>query len=145
MRDGGKFRRAIHAKIGSGIPVEIALMPGHDWQAHYESGTPPWETGQPSRELARVIAEQAISPGRVIELGCGSGINAVWLAQQDFDVTAVDFTPLAIDQARQRAAEAGVAVRFVLADVLNLTERFEPFPFFFDRGCYHCVRTENMD
>lgn len=118
-------------------------MPERDWQSHYESGIPPWETGQPSRELARVIAEQQIKPGRVIELGCGSGINAVWLAQQGFDVTALDFTPLAIDKARQRASAAGVLVRFVLADVLHLAEDFAPFPFFFDRGCYHCVRTEN--
>ncbi len=118
-------------------------MPEHDWQTHYESGIPPWETGQPSRELARVIAEQQIQPGRAIELGCGSGINAVWLARQGFDVTALDFTPLAIDKARQRAAAAGVQVHFVLADVLNLSKDFAPFPFFFDRGCYHCVRTEN--
>jgi SAM-dependent methyltransferase len=120
-------------------------MPGHDWQAHYESGTPPWETGQPSRELARVIAQQAIRSCRVIELGCGSGINAVWLAQQGLDVTAVDFTPLAIERARQRAAATGVAVGFVLADVLNLADQFEPFPFFFDRGCYHCVRTDDVE
>jgi SAM-dependent methyltransferase len=119
-------------------------MPDRDWQTHYESGTPPWETGQTSQELARVIAEQKIEPCRVIELGCGSGINAVWLAQEGFDVTALDFTPLAIEKARQRAAVAGVPVRFVQADVLNLTAEFEPFPFFFDRGCYHCVRSENV-
>ena len=120
-------------------------MPEHDWQAHYAGGTPPWETGQPSQELARVLVERAIAPCRVIELGCGSGINALWLAQQGFDVTAVDFTPLAIESARQRCAAAGVQIRFVLADVLNLAEDFEPFPFFFDRGCYHCVRTENVE
>jgi methyl halide transferase len=116
------------------------MMPGIDWNEHYQSGQPPWETGQPSSELARVIAEERIQPCRIIELGCGSGINAVWLAQQGFDVTAVDFNELAIEKARRRAAEAGVAVRFVLADVLNFTERYEPFPFVFDRGCYHAVR-----
>jgi methyl halide transferase len=112
-----------------------------DWDQHYQSGTPPWETGQPSAELARVIAEEKILPCRVIELGCGTGINAVWLAQQGFDVTAVDITPLAIEKARQRAIAAGVTVRFELADVLDLRETYEPFPFFFDRGCYHAVRT----
>ena len=110
------------------------------WDDHYQSGTPPWETGQPSQELARVIAEQRIAPCRVFEPGCGSGINAVWLAQQGFDVTGVDITPLAIERARQRAAAAGVQVRFVQADLLDLREDFEPFPFFFDRGCYHAVR-----
>src|SRR5687767_9051897 len=115
-------------------------MPGHDWDAHYKSGTPPWESGRPSSELRRVLAEEKIQPCRVIELGGGSGINAVWLAQQGFNVTAIDFNRLAIEKAKERAASAGVAVRFVLGDVLNLTEEYEPFPFFFDRGCYHVVR-----
>jgi methyl halide transferase len=111
-----------------------------NWDSHYQSGEPPWETGQPSAELARVIAEDQIRPSRVIELGSGTGINALWLAQQGFDVTGVVLSRLAIEKARQRAAEAQVPVRFVVDDVLNLTEEYEPFPFFFDRGCYHAVR-----
>jgi SAM-dependent methyltransferase len=116
-----------------------------DWNMHYESGQPPWETGQPSSELARVIAEEQIRPCRVIELGCGSGINAVWLAQQGFDVTAVDFNKLAIEKARRRAEEAGANVHFVQADVLEFGEGYEPFPFFFDRGCYHAVRDPHAE
>jgi methyl halide transferase len=115
-------------------------MPEISWDSHYQSGTPPWETGQPSSELARVITQEKIQPCRVIDLGCGTGINAVWLAQQGFDVTGVDVTPLAIEKARQRAAAAGATVRFVLADLLDWRENYEPFPFFFDRGCYHAVR-----
>lgn len=115
-------------------------MSGTDWDVHYENGEPPWESGQPSAELRRVIAEEKIQPCRVIELGCGSGINAVWLARQGFDVTAVDFSRLAIERARRRAAEADVTVRFVLDDVLKLAGDYDPFPFFFDRGCYHAVR-----
>jgi SAM-dependent methyltransferase len=119
-------------------------MPGIDWDVHYQSGNPPWETGRPSSELARVIAEEKIGPCRVIEIGCGSGINAVWLAQQGFEVTAIDFNQLAIDKARERAAAAGVSVRFELANVLNLLQTYEPFPFFFDRGCYHAVRAVDV-
>jgi SAM-dependent methyltransferase len=111
-----------------------------DWDSHYQSGEPPWETGQPSAELARVIAEEKIQPCRVIELGCGTGINALWLAQQGFDVTGIDLSRLAIDKARQRAAEAQERVRFLVDDVLHLAEEYQPFPFFFDRGCYHAVR-----
>src|SRR5437868_13790754 len=81
-------------------------MPGSDWDASYRSGNPPWETGRPSEELQRVIAEQGIRPCRVVELGCGTGINAIWLAQQGFDVTALDFSPLAIAKAQKRAAES---------------------------------------
>jgi methyl halide transferase len=119
-------------------------MAGAEWDVHYKSGNPPWETGRPSEELQRVIAEQKIQPCRVIELGCGTGINAVWLAQQGFDVTGVDFSSLAIEKANRRASEANANVRFVLADILALPGDFGTFPFFFDRGCYHAVRRQDV-
>lgn len=119
-------------------------MAGRDWDTHYKSGNPPWETGRPSQELQRIVLEQKIQPGRVIELGCGSGINAVWLAQQGFDVTGVDFSQLAIDKAIRRASGAITNARFVLADVLALPDNLGVFPFFFDRGCYHAVRRDDV-
>jgi methyl halide transferase len=118
-------------------------MPGADWDVHYQSDRPPWETGRPSEELQRVVAERGIAPCRVIDLGCGTGINAIWLARRGFDVTAVDLSPLAIEKARKRASEAKAAVRFVVADVLALPDGFGTFPFFFDRGCYHAVRRQD--
>jgi SAM-dependent methyltransferase len=111
-----------------------------DWDSYYQSGAAPWETKYPSTELRRVIAEEKLQPCRTIELGCGTGINAVWLAQQGFEVTAVDISPRAIEKARERAAAAGVKIRFAVADVLDLKEVSEPYAFFFDRGCYHVVR-----
>ena len=111
-----------------------------DWDSYYQSGAAPWETKHPSTELQRVIAEEKLQPCRTIELGCGTGINAVWLAQQGFDVTAVDISPRAIEKARRRAAEAGVQIRFAVADVLDLKEVSDTYAFFFDRGCYHVVR-----
>src|SRR5262249_37484814 len=61
-------------------------------------------------------------------------------AQQGFDVVGVDIAPAAIERARRRAAEAGVAVDFRVADLLHADELRGPFAFFFDRGCYHAVR-----
>lgn len=114
------------------------------WNERYEKGETPWETGQPSSELQRVLAEAAVPPGRALELGCGTGTSAVWLAQQGFDVTAIDLSPPAIERARRRADEAGVHVRFLVADVLSPpAELAGPFDFFFDRGCYHVVRRED--
>jgi SAM-dependent methyltransferase len=110
------------------------------WNDHYRSGQPPWETGGVSSELQRVLIEERIAPCRVVDLGCGSGINAVWLAQQGFDVTGIDISSLAIEQARARAAVAGVVVRFEQDDLLAPRSEYEPFPLFFDRGCYHAVR-----
>src|SRR5207253_8569885 len=53
-------------------------------------------------------------------------------------------SPLAIARAVRRVAETNATVRFVLADVLDLPEEFGTFPFFFDRGCYHAVRRNDV-
>jgi SAM-dependent methyltransferase len=111
------------------------------WDDRYQKGETPWDTGAPSSELCRVVAEVPIAPCRAIELGCGTGVNAVWLAQQGLDVTGLDLSSTAIEKARQRAEAAGVKVRFVAADLLRLPPELRgPFDFFFDRGCYHAVR-----
>ena len=115
------------------------------WDERYAKGDAPWETGRSSSELRRVVAEVPIRPCRALELGCGTGASAVWLAQQGFDVTALDLSTVAIACARQRADETGASVRFLVADVLNPPpELAGPFDFVFDRGCYHVVRDQNL-
>src|SRR5579859_2187690 len=114
------------------------------WEARYTAGEPPpWDSGRVSAELVRRIAEAKIAPCRAVELGCGTGTNAVWLAQQGFDVTAIDISPTAIAQAEKRAKDAGVRIRFVTADITALPDLGPPFEFVFDRGCYHAVRRGN--
>lgn len=110
------------------------------WNQRYRTGDTPWETGQPSSLLRQAIAEERLAPCRALDLGCGSGINSVWLAQQGFAVTGIDLSPLAIALARQRASAAGVRVQFLAGDILALDEPRPEFDFFFDRGCYHIVR-----
>src|SRR5262249_58329951 len=111
------------------------------WETHYSaSGPPPWDTGRPSPELIRRLAEFRIAPSRALELGCGTGSNTVWLAQHGFDVTAIDISPTAIERATKRTAAAGVKVHFVQADITHSPDLGPPFEFFFDRGCYHAVR-----
>jgi len=112
----------------------------HDWNESYRGGNLPWDTGRPSSELQQVLRQHAIGLCRALELGCGTGTNCVWLAEQGFDVTGVDVAPLAVEQAEARARAAGVRARFAVADVLNLPDLGGPFGFFFDRGCYHAVR-----
>jgi SAM-dependent methyltransferase len=111
------------------------------WDNRYRQDNSPWDTGHPSSELMRVVAQESIQPCRAIDLGCGTGASAVWLAQHGFDVTGVDISPLALDRARERAAAAGVQVRFLAADLLQPRDDLGgPYDFFFDRGCYHVVR-----
>jgi SAM-dependent methyltransferase len=116
-----------------------------DWNEHYRDGNLPWDTGHPSAELVRVIKEYQIPAERALEIGCGTGTNSVWLAEQGFDVTGLDLAPLAIQRAQERAKSAGVAAQFLVADVLQLPDLGAPFDFFFDRGCYHAVRRESPD
>lgn len=113
-----------------------------NWNARYRDAETPWDTGYPSMELQRVIADEGIAPCRALELGCGTGTNSVWLAQKGFDVVGVDLSPLAIEKASQRAEKANVKVRFLAADVMDLPDLGGPFRFFFDRGCYHVVRRD---
>jgi SAM-dependent methyltransferase len=113
---------------------------GKDWDQHYLDGAPPWHSGIRSRELARVLDEGRVLPCRVLELGCGAGTNAVYLAQMGFVVTAVDISLIALEQARQLAEDAGVKIEFIEADVCRWTPPHGPYEFVFDRGCYHCAR-----
>ncbi len=121
----------------------IAMNESEKWDEHYLTGEPPWDTGMVSRELQRVIGELGMDPCRLLEIGCGTGTNAIWLAQQGFDVVAIDWSAVAISQAWEKSQNANVKVRFEVADVLNLPYLGEPFEMFFDRGCYHAVRRED--
>ncbi len=115
-----------------------------DWNERYLAGDVPWDSGKPSAELIRVLGEWDIRPGRVLELGCGTGENAVYLAHQGFEVTACDIAPLAIERAEAKVRSAGVRVRLLAADVLALPDLGPPFPFVFDRGLYHVLRRSNL-
>jgi SAM-dependent methyltransferase len=119
------------------------MAENRNWEERYRTNDIPWDTGHPSTELRRVVAEDGIAPCAAVEVGCGTGTNAVWLAQQGFDVTANDISPLAIERARANAAAAGVSVHFVCGDLTNTPEIVGPFDFLFDRGVYHIVR--NLD
>jgi len=110
------------------------------WDRRYREGDVPWDTGQVSAELHRVISEAPIRPCRAIELGCGTGSNILWLERHEFEVVGVDISARAIERARERARQMGAFAAFVVADALELPDLGAPFQFFFDRGCYHAVR-----
>jgi SAM-dependent methyltransferase len=124
--------------------MDGGVMEQFNWNERYETKSTPWDSGEPSRELGRVLEQGQVRPCRMLELGCGSGTNAVFLAQKGFDVTAFDLAPLAIEQAKARAARANVKVRFDVGDVLRLPDLGKPFDFVFDRGVYHHLRTVDL-
>ncbi|MDP6525729.1 MAG: class I SAM-dependent methyltransferase [Kiritimatiellia bacterium] len=110
------------------------------WDRNYHNNKrPPWDTWRVANELKRVVENGAIKPCRAVVLGCGTGTNARYLADEGFDVTAIELAPTALVRATARSAETGSVVRWMLADVLNPPD-MKPFDFIFDRGCYHNVR-----
>ena len=97
-------------------------------------GKPPWDTGISPPELLEFIEDH--EPGRALDLGCGTGTNAITLAQNGWQVTGVDFIPRSIQQARRKAHKAGVNAIFIVDSVTNLTEVLGPFHLILDIGCY---------
>ena len=116
-----------------------------DWDAIYRRGTPPWETGRAAGELIRVIREGVIRPGSALDLGCGTGADAICLARHGFDVTAVDSSPTAMERARNRAEQEDVLARFVLADVFEFALTAGQFDLIYDAGFYHFIRRTDLD
>jgi SAM-dependent methyltransferase len=102
----------------------------------YRYGTPPW-VGSARSELVRLVEQGVLAPpGRAIDLGCGTGANSIYLAQQGFSVTGVDFAPAALDKARASAHAAGVDVNFVQDDFTRLNRVEGPFDLLVDYGSF---------
>ena len=105
------------------------------WNDNYASGEPlPWDTGVPDPMLVEMIESRAIATGRTLEVGCGTGTNAIYLAQHGFEVVGVDISPIAVEHARTKA---NGRCRFETVDFLNEPPPGGPFHFVFDRGCFH--------
>ena len=112
-----------------------------EWDARYSKDDIPWETGRHDRNLERMIEERRLEPCAALEIGCGTGNNAIWLADRRFQVQAVDLSTVAIKAARRKAARQKVRVGFRVADVLSDTLPEGPFKLVFDRGCLHGFET----
>ena len=108
-----------------------------DWDEHYAQGHTPWDTGEPDAHLVELVESGELPPGRALELGCGSGTNALWLAERGFEVTALDISPLAIEQARAKQAAARTRATWLVHDVLAAPPPGGPYDLVFDRGVLH--------
>lgn len=107
------------------------------WQDRYDAGETPWDTGRPDSNFTSTVIERPVRVCKALEIGCGTGINALWLARQGFTVVATDISETAIQVAKEKASEAGARCEFVAADFLNGDIAGAPFEFAFDRGCFH--------
>ena len=112
-------------------------MPQPSWNEHYASGELPWDTGSPEPLLVEFVTSGGIAPGRTLEIGAGTGTNAIWLAERGFDVLGIDISPLAVEKANAKIEGRDLRCRFATSDFLAAPAPDGPFLFVFDRGCFH--------
>jgi SAM-dependent methyltransferase len=111
-------------------------MAAHNWNEHYLRGELPWDTDAPDLHLVDFVRAGTIVPGRALEIGSGTGTNALWLAAQGFDVLGIDVSERAVEMAAAKTGPDTPRVTFAMHDVLEDTLA-GPFDFVFDRGCFH--------
>jgi cyclopropane fatty-acyl-phospholipid synthase-like methyltransferase len=97
---------------------------------------PPWETGQPQPELVRLAQSGGIR-GRVLDIGCGTGENVLYLCERGLVTWGVDLSQKAIEIAHRKAIERGSTATFKVADALQLGSLERTFDTVIDCGLFH--------
>jgi 2-polyprenyl-3-methyl-5-hydroxy-6-metoxy-1,4-benzoquinol methylase len=98
------------------------------------AGQPPWDIGKPQKVF--VDAAERIT-GSILDAGCGTGENALYLAGRGRNVTGIDFVEEPINRAKQKAAERGLRATFLVMDALALKQLPEVFDSVIDCGLFH--------
>lgn len=125
-------------------------MPWQRWfydRAYRDGRSRHWDSGvTPPEVVAEIEGDRPLHPGRALDLGCGTGTNALYLARRGWEVVGVDFAPLAIEAAGRKAGPAD-AVTFVQGDVTRLSELGVqgPFDLVLDVGCFHSISSRGRD
>lgn len=110
----------------------------------YEEGRVPWDDPLPPPEVIETAAR--LPPGRALDLGCGYGRAAIYLAKRHWQVDGVDFIERAVIEATRRAATAGVAAaaHFHAGLVTDLSFLSGPYDFALDVGCMHSLDDDGL-
>jgi SAM-dependent methyltransferase len=142
-----KELHAFHKDIAAGPVLSPLLAALHKksqrWEAIYAARQKKlvewlqWESPHPVRVLVELFDRPGFRPQRVLELGCGDGVNAVFMAGRGCQVTAVDISPTALEMAREKQRGAGVEIQFIEGDIFTVDLPRESYDFVFDRGMFH--------
>ena len=101
-------------------------------------GVPPWDIGRPQAEFVRLEREGEL-PGRVLDVGCGTGENILYFAAQGHPAWGIDSSSVAIEKARRKAAERGQEVTFQVHDALTLADLVLEVDAVIDSGLFHVL------
>ena len=107
-----------------------------EWR--YRRKRTPWDTQITPPEVIAFLEQAA--PARALDLGCGTGTNAITLAQYGWQVTGVDFSPRAIAMARRKSSQKGLSITFRIGDVANLDDLAGPYDYALDIGCLFSLK-----
>ena len=113
------------------------------YHERYAKGITPWDSGQPSVELVRHLDAGTLPGKTFLEIGCGTGTNAIELARRGYRVTAVDYVVQPVQLARTKAQAVGAKIDFRVADALR-DDLGGPYDVMFDRGVYHSLRQDGL-
>ncbi|OQX14148.1 MAG: hypothetical protein BWK76_15165 [Desulfobulbaceae bacterium A2] len=111
------------------------------WEDRYARGETPWNTGRPDPHLVDLISHWPPHRGTVLDVGCGTGSDALWLARQGFQVTGLDIAAQAVQTARERAGQEGLTITLLQGDFLRDPIPGDNYSLLFDRGCLHSCRS----
>ncbi|SFB22525.1 class I SAM-dependent methyltransferase [Cellulomonas marina] len=121
-------------------PAELDPATAAEWDGRYAEAEKLW-SGTPNGALVAEVAD--LTPGRALDVGCGEGADAVWLAGRGWDVTALDVSRVALDRAARHAEQAGVAVTWLHAGLLDA--RFPSGAFDLVSAQYPALRRTSPD
>ncbi|HTY74345.1 MAG TPA: class I SAM-dependent methyltransferase [Candidatus Nanoarchaeia archaeon] len=121
------------------------MSDSYDWDTAYKNHSfEHWEFNYPSPELSALVATGSFKKNcKMLDVGCGGGLDAIFLAQSRFNVIGVDISPTALKIAKRRAKKANVKVDWRLGNILDLPVENESIDFVTDRGLFHVVEDKN--
>ncbi len=104
-------------------------------------GQAPWDTGRPQPAIVK-LAEAGQIRGNVLDVGCGTGENVLYLAGQGHECWGIDFVPVAIERAKAKAAERKINAHFIVGNALELEKLGRQFDTVIDCGLFHTFTDE---
>ncbi len=149
IRDVSMLKIAAFLEKSSGSKViykMLAKKKKYFWEMAYfkryveqVTSSLPWEDNKPFNLLGEIFKSNGHVPRNVLELGSGTGRDAIFMAEKGSNVTAVDISSIAIKIAKESAKKADVKCKFLNRDIFKMNLKSENFDFIFDRGCFHHV------
>lgn len=104
----------------------------------YEKGAV-WTESKPPKELVELIKTGKIKPCQVLDVGCGQGFYAIYLASKGFNVTGIDISKKAIRLAKENAIKQGVKIKFIAMDIIDLDKINDKFDFILEWALLHHI------